>query len=96
MYILSYFKLQSSLTIKFFQAYELWKNEEGTEFFDPSLDDSDRPAVLEILTMLNNETANIKVPRKPAFSVKSDEDECIPEVKICSVNDATITQLIPR
>ncbi|GAY56730.1 hypothetical protein CUMW_174130 [Citrus unshiu] len=84
-------------------AYELWKNEEGTEFFDPSLDDSssawklmrcmqiallcvqenaaDRPAVLEILTMLNNETANIKVPRKPAFSVKSDEDECIPELE---------------
>ncbi|XP_052290116.1 cysteine-rich receptor-like protein kinase 19 [Citrus sinensis] len=99
-------------------AYELRKNGEGTEFFDPSLDDSssawklmrcmqiallcvqenaaDRPAVLEILTMLNNETANIKVPRKPAFSVKSDEDECIPEVKICSVNDASITQLIPR
>lgn len=57
---------------------------------------ADRPAILEILTMLNNETANIKVPRKPTFSVKGDEDECIQEVKICSVNDATITQLIPR
>ena len=28
------------MVIKLFQAYELWKNGEGVEFFDPSLDDS--------------------------------------------------------
>ncbi|KAJ4709639.1 Receptor-like kinase CHRK1 [Melia azedarach] len=60
---------------------------------------ADRPTMLEILTMLRNETAAIKTPKKPAFSIKKEEDEesdCILQVKICSVNDASITQLVPR
>ncbi|KAJ4709637.1 cysteine-rich receptor-like protein kinase 10 [Melia azedarach] len=56
---------------------------------------ADRPTMLEILTMLKNETAAIKTPKKPAFSVKREEDEesdGILQVTICSVNDASITQ----
>lgn len=58
----------------------------------------DRPTMLEILMMLKNETADIKTPKKPAFSVQREDDESedILEVKICSVDDATITQLGPR
>lgn len=32
--------LNTNMVIKLFQAYELWKDGEGVEFFDPSLDDS--------------------------------------------------------
>lgn len=102
-------------------AYGLWKNGEGMEFIDSSLDDSsaawklmrcmqvallcvqenaaDRPTMLEILMMLKSETTDIKAPKKPAFSVKRDSDEeseRILEVKICSVDDTTITRLVPR
>ncbi|KAH9806487.1 hypothetical protein KPL71_002780 [Citrus sinensis] len=98
-------------------AYGLWKNGEGMEFIDSSLDDSssawklmrcmqvallcvqenaaDRPTMLEILVMLKSETADIKTPKKPAFSVKKDNDEiseCMLEANIYSVDDATITQ----
>ncbi|KAK3221083.1 hypothetical protein Dsin_015053 [Dipteronia sinensis] len=101
-------------------AYRLWKDGEGMEFFDSSLDDSsstwklmrcmqvallcvqenpaDRPTMLEVYTLLKNETATITTPRKPAFSFTRDEDEernkC--KLKICSINDASITQLVPR
>ncbi|TXG47165.1 hypothetical protein EZV62_026459 [Acer yangbiense] len=103
-------------------AYKLWKDGEGLEFFDSSLDDSsstwklmrcmqvallcvqenpaDRPTMLEVYTLLKNETATITTPRKPAFSFSRDEDEesnkCTLKVKICSINDASITQLVPR
>lgn len=118
---MNYFKMQSWVKINFFQAYGLWKNGEGMEFIDSSLDDSssawklmrcmqvallcvqenaaDRPTMLEILMMLKSETADIKTPKKPAFSVKRDNDEIsegMLEADIYSVDDATITQPVPR
>ncbi|XP_057969599.1 cysteine-rich receptor-like protein kinase 19 [Malania oleifera] len=97
-------------------AYDLWKDGQGMEFMDPSLDDStspwklmkcmqvallclqdkreDRPSMLEVYSMLKNETATITIPKRPAFSVKGGEDEG-DQREICS-NDTTITQLVPR
>ncbi|XP_031284706.1 G-type lectin S-receptor-like serine/threonine-protein kinase SRK [Pistacia vera] len=102
-------------------GYELWREGEGMEFFDSSLDDSssplklkrcmqvallcvqenpaERPTMLKVYNMLKGEIEDIPSPKKPAFSVKRDEDEdsnCIIKVKIFSVNDATITQPVPR
>ncbi|KAL5772803.1 hypothetical protein ACOSQ2_012727 [Xanthoceras sorbifolium] len=61
---------------------------------------ADRPTMLEVFTMLKNETAaSITTPKKPAFSVNRDEDEkseCLLKVKISSINDASITELVPR
>ncbi|KAJ0091346.1 hypothetical protein Patl1_14908 [Pistacia atlantica] len=102
-------------------GYDLWREGEGMEFFDSSLDDSssplklkrcmqvallcvqenpaERPTMLKVYNMLKGEIEDIPSPKKPAFSVKRDEDEdsnCIIKVKIFSVNDATITQPVPR
>jgi hypothetical protein len=49
--------------------------------------------------MLRNETRAINTPKKPAFSLQRDENEeeiCLSQGKFCSVNDATISQLVPR
>ncbi|KAK2650768.1 hypothetical protein Ddye_018257 [Dipteronia dyeriana] len=103
-------------------AYKLWKDGEGMEFFDSSLDDSsstwklmrcmqvallcvqenpaDRPTMLEVYTLLKNEIATITTPREPAFSFTRDEDEeinkCRSEMRKCSINYESITQLVPR
>ena len=108
--------------IEQFQAYELWKQGRGAEFFEASLDDSssscklircmqvallcvqenpaDRPSMVEVFTILKNEsTAAISTPKRPAFSVTRDEKEESKDIgrkKVFSVNDATITQVIPR
>ncbi|KAJ8753127.1 hypothetical protein K2173_017685 [Erythroxylum novogranatense] len=100
-------------------AYDRWKDGDGTEFIDSSLDDSsssckllrcmqvallcvqenptERPTMLEVSFLLKNETAPISSPKRPAFSVKKDEDEeCILKSNMCSVDDATISQVVPR
>ncbi|KAG6739883.1 hypothetical protein POTOM_057501 [Populus tomentosa] len=103
-------------------AYELWKDGKGMEIMDPSLDDTlsscklikclqiallcvqenpiDRPSMLEVSSMLKNETAIVTIPKRPAFSVRTDEDdENRPEqlhLNICSVDDATISQVVGR
>jgi chitinase len=60
----------------------------------------DRPSMLEVSSMLKNETAIVTIPKRPAFSVKTDEDDKNrPEqlhLKICSVDDATISQVVGR
>lgn len=62
----------------------------------------DRPSMLEVSSMLKNETAAIISPKKPAFSIKEDgelsKENCKCKVRegICSVNDATISQVEPR
>ncbi|XP_031274537.1 class V chitinase-like [Pistacia vera] len=51
---------------------------------------ADRPTILDVYTMLKSETAAISTFKRPAFSVKRDEDEeskCALKVKICSVNE---------
>ncbi|KAL6223764.1 hypothetical protein ACLB2K_002622 [Fragaria x ananassa] len=102
-------------------AYMLWKEGQGMDFVDPTLDDStssckllrcmgvallcvqenpvDRPSMLEVSSMLKSESAAIISPKKPAFSVQKDEDEdhiCTNREEIHSVNDATMSEIVPR
>ncbi|GMY35681.1 receptor-like serine/threonine-protein kinase SD1-6 [Fagus crenata] len=102
-------------------AYKLWKQGEGLEFIDPSLDDScslykllrcmqvallcvqenpvDRPSMLEVSSILKNETGAIINPKKSAFSIQRDENEeekCQSQENMCSIDDATISQVVPR
>ncbi|GAY69259.1 hypothetical protein CUMW_270520 [Citrus unshiu] len=75
-------------------AYELWKGGKGVEFENPD----DRPSMLEVSSMLENEsTADIMTPKKPAtFSKQAYEDEqrkATIGLEICSSNDVTISQL---
>ena len=59
----------------------------------------DRPSMLEVSSMLKNEIGAINNPKKPAFSIQRDENEeekCILQEKMCSVDDATISQVVPR
>ncbi|KAH9700054.1 Receptor-like serine/threonine-protein kinase [Citrus sinensis] len=62
---------------------------------------NDRPSILEISSMLENEnTADIMTPKKPAsFSNKAFEDEqnkTTIGLEICSSNDVTISQVVGR
>ncbi|KAK9175685.1 hypothetical protein WN944_027692 [Citrus x changshan-huyou] len=62
---------------------------------------NNRPSILEISSMLENEnTADIMTPKKPAsFSNKAYEDEqnkAMIGLEICSSNDVTISQLVGR
>ncbi|KAH9700058.1 Receptor-like serine/threonine-protein kinase [Citrus sinensis] len=61
----------------------------------------DRPSMLEVSSMLENEsTADIMTPKKPAtFSKQAYEDEqrkATIGLEICSSNDVTISQLVGR
>ena len=105
----------------FIQAYELWKNGEGKEFLDETLDDThsscklmrclqialqcvqedpnDRPNMLEISHMLRNENLDMKHPKRPAFSIKKDEDgdkSSTLSEGTGQVDTATITRLVAR
>ncbi|XP_015893285.2 cysteine-rich receptor-like protein kinase 34 isoform X2 [Ziziphus jujuba] len=51
----------------------------------------DRPSMLEIYSMLRNDTKAISTPKRPAFSVKEDDN-----VGSSSVTDALISQVLPR
>ncbi|KAF5445440.1 hypothetical protein F2P56_034488 [Juglans regia] len=117
-----YYGLDESLNLLEY-AYELWKEDKGMEFMDPSLDDNtlwswklirciqiallcvqetakDRPSMLEVSSMLKNESAALTIPKKPAFSRKTDEDQeedkPILKQEICSDNNATISELVAR
>ncbi|KAI8570428.1 hypothetical protein RHMOL_Rhmol01G0033300 [Rhododendron molle] len=64
---------------------------------------ADRPSMLELSVMLKNETASMNIPKRPAFSTRSDEDEDEVQVQestfqqeIWSVGDVSITQLVAR
>ncbi|KAL3744231.1 hypothetical protein ACJRO7_013480 [Eucalyptus globulus] len=61
----------------------------------------DRPSMLEVSSMLKNEFSAVNFPKKPAFSIKKDEDEdkddkCLLQEAMHSVNDASISELFPR
>ncbi|KAK3435682.1 hypothetical protein EUGRSUZ_C00392 [Eucalyptus grandis] len=59
----------------------------------------DRPSMLEVYSMLKNESSAVNFPKKPAFSITEDEDEdgkCLPKEAIHSVNDVSISELFPR
>ena len=60
-----------------------------------------RPSMLEVSSMLNNETAAINFPKRPAFSTKRDEDDMDREQptlqqEIWSVDVASITHMVAR
>lgn len=62
----------------------------------------DRPSMLEVSSMLKNEAAVITSPKKPAFSIKEDDElnkecgKCKMRQAIFSVDDATISKVEPR
>ena len=62
----------------------------------------DRPSMLEVSSLLKNETIVVTNPKKPAFSTKRDEDDQKDsklqalQQEICSVDDLTITELVAR
>ena len=59
----------------------------------------DRPSMLEVSSMLKNETVAVTIPKKPAFSTKRDEDDennSRLQLEICSVDDSTISQVVAR
>ncbi|KAH1210074.1 hypothetical protein GLYMA_15G206400v4 [Glycine max] len=61
-------------------------------------DANDRPTVKEISSMLKSDTILI-IPQKPAFSINRDEkkpNKFIMHEEKCSINDATISQVVAR
>ncbi|KAL3744217.1 hypothetical protein ACJRO7_013468 [Eucalyptus globulus] len=59
----------------------------------------DRPSMLEVYSMLKNESSAVNFPKRPAFSINKDEDEdgkCLLKEAVHSVNDASISELFPR
>ena len=55
-------------------------------------DPNDRPSMLEVSSMIKNETLNIMTPKKPAFSKQADEDR----ETIVTFNDVTISEAVGR
>ncbi|XP_030954032.1 cysteine-rich receptor-like protein kinase 10 isoform X1 [Quercus lobata] len=62
----------------------------------------DRPSMLEVSSMLKNETIVVTKPKKPAFSTKRDEGDekdsrlQALQLEIFSVDDSTITEVVAR
>ncbi|XVE53689.1 hypothetical protein DITRI_Ditri03aG0022600 [Diplodiscus trichospermus] len=60
---------------------------------------NDRPTMLDVSSMLRNETIVMAAPKRPAFSTKSKDDEGKrPELQseICSVDDSRISEVVGR
>ena len=62
----------------------------------------DRPSMLEVSSMLKNETIVVTNPKKPTFSTKRDEGDekdsklQALQIEIFSVDDSIITQVVAR
>ncbi|PIN20583.1 Serine/threonine protein kinase [Handroanthus impetiginosus] len=58
----------------------------------------DRPSMLEVSSMLKNETENLPAPNMPAFSTckRSDGEKICDLMEVCSASMLTITQEMPR
>ena len=62
----------------------------------------DRPSMLQVSSMLKNETIVVTNPKKPAFSTKRDEGDekdsrlLALQLEIYSVDDLTITEVVAR
>ena len=52
---------------------------------------NDRPSMLEVSSMLKNENSLVKIPKKPAFSLRSKAPS-----GTCSVNEITISEEVAR
>ncbi|KAK2358056.1 cysteine-rich receptor protein kinase [Trifolium repens] len=61
---------------------------------------ADRPSMLEVDSLLKNEGAEVGTPNVPAFSMKKQEDDngdtSNSGFKFSSINDVTISQMVPR
>jgi chitinase len=61
---------------------------------------ADRPSMLEVDSLLKNEGAEVGTPNVPAFSMKKHEDNNGDTsnygFKFSSVNDVTISHMLPR
>ncbi|KAL5774894.1 hypothetical protein ACOSP7_012451 [Xanthoceras sorbifolium] len=60
---------------------------------------NDRPTMLEVFSMLKNGTAYTTILKKPAFSRLTDENEqckSLMHLEACSVDDATISEVVAR
>ncbi|KAB2618778.1 cysteine-rich receptor-like protein kinase 19 [Pyrus ussuriensis x Pyrus communis] len=59
---------------------------------------NDRPSMLEISSMLQNEGATMENPKIPAFSKRNEDEETnpTPRPEACSINDATISEVVAR
>ncbi|GMH04476.1 hypothetical protein Nepgr_006315 [Nepenthes gracilis] len=55
----------------------------------------DRPSMLQVSTMLTNETEPMMIPKRPAFSMKTDEDASF-KLNMSSINDPVISEIEPR
>ena len=59
----------------------------------------DRPTMLDMLSMLTNESTQLHLPKKPAFSIRRKSIVAnIPnkEPEVYMVNDLSITDMDPR
>lgn len=60
----------------------------------------DRPSMLEVNSMLKNETEILPIPSVPAFSITKNETEeskiFISNEEFCSANIVTISEVLPR
>ena len=59
----------------------------------------DRPTMLDMLSMLTNESTQLPLPKKPAFSIRRKSIVAnIPnkEPEVYTVNDLSITDMDPR
>ncbi|KAI4335591.1 hypothetical protein L6164_014226 [Bauhinia variegata] len=58
----------------------------------------DRPSMLEVSSMLKNEMEAIRLPKRPAFSIKKNEkhEDGSSQQEKFSINDASFTQMAPR
>ncbi|KAF7153001.1 hypothetical protein RHSIM_Rhsim01G0040400 [Rhododendron simsii] len=60
---------------------------------------ADRPSMLELSSILKNETAAMNTPKRPAFSTKRDEvqvQESTSQQEIWSVGDVSFTEIVAR
>lgn len=57
----------------------------------------DRPTMSSVVVMLTGEsTSTLCQPKRPAFSMGRFTQHCESGVKSCSVNDVTVSNIIPR
>ncbi|XVF48463.1 hypothetical protein PTKIN_Ptkin03bG0192100 [Pterospermum kingtungense] len=63
-------------------------------------DPEDRPTMLEVFTMLKNGPMEAAIPKRPAFSVRTDKNytgsTSASQQEMCSFNDPQISELVPR
>ncbi|XP_031249546.1 cysteine-rich receptor-like protein kinase 10 [Pistacia vera] len=61
----------------------------------------DRPSMLEVFTMLKNESTDVMIPRKPAFSEQNLQNKTVRQWEGCSgstssINDVTVSDVVAR